>query len=201
MRPAIVCLVSLVLTTAASAADWEKAGGGLFARTNGAVPQSEVRDDQHVELREEVVPTPVEPFAQTIDEIARSHGLDPKLLHALVIVESAYRTSARSAAGARGLSQLMPATAAEEGVKDLRDPQSNLEAGAAYLAAQINRFGDLRMGLAAYNAGPRRVIDARGLPKIAETQAYVATVVDCYLALTAGLSPHSALGCRVRNKD
>jgi soluble lytic murein transglycosylase-like protein len=82
-----------------------------------------------------------------------------------------------SPVGARGLAQLMPGTARELGV-DADDPFANLEGGARYLREQLDRFdGDLEKALAAYNAGPGRVIDANGIPRIRETQVYVASIM------------------------
>ena len=162
----------------AQVVDWSAAGGDLFGT---AVPVKESAEDQAVRL----VP-PRQLFQDAVDEAALSHGLDPKLLHALVVTESGYRPAAVSPAGAGGLTQLMPATAAALGVADRFDPAENLRGGAAYLAQQLMRFGDVRLALAAYNAGPARVARHGGVPDIAETRAYVATVIDCYLALTAG---------------
>lgn len=116
----------------------------------------------------------------------------------LVADESAYRADARSPAGAGGLTQLMPGTALELGVADRFDPVENLRGGADYLARQIRRFGDLRLALAAYNAGPARVARLGRVPDIAETRSYVATVVDCYLALTAGQGVVNSSQCRPR---
>ena len=107
-------------------------------------------------------------------------------------------SDALSPVGAGGLTQLMPGTALELGVRDRFDPVENLRGGADYLARQIRRFGDLRLALAAYNAGPARVARLGRVPDIAETQAYVATVVDCYLALTAGQGITSSTQCRPR---
>ena len=136
------------------------------------------------------------PFAAEIQAAAGRHGLDPKLLAALVAVESAFKADAVSPAGAVGLAQLMPATAAELGVADRRDPAENLDGGAAYLARQLARFGDVRLALAAYNAGPARVASADGVPDIAETRRYTIDVVDCFLALVAGRPVRSAADCR-----
>ena len=136
------------------------------------------------------------PFAQEIAAAAARHDLDPRLLAALVAVESAFRADAVSPAGAVGLAQLMPATAAELGVADRRDPAANLDGGAAYLARQLARFGDVRLALAAYNAGPARVASAGGVPDIAETRRYTIDVVDCFLALVAGRPVRSAADCR-----
>lgn len=174
--------------------DWTPAGGGIFveepvsaAVEGGAGPA----DEDPV-----VLSGPVQPFAQDVERAARRHGLDAKLLHALVIVESAYQPQACSPAGACGLAQLMPATARELGVVDRFDPASNLDGGADYLARQLRRFGDLRLALAAYNAGPERVARLGRTPDIAETRAYVTAVIDCYLTLAAGQSARSRHDCR-----
>lgn len=106
-----------------------------------------------------------------------------ELFVALVARESAFDPRAVSTAGAQGLAQLMPATAAELGVTDPFDPAENLDAGARYLAAQLQRFGDVALALAAYNAGPERVLSHHGVPPFAETRAYVAAVLS-----TAGLA-------------
>lgn len=172
--------------------DWRAAGGGLFAPPAAAMPTAEAAAEAAR------VPEPVQPLARDIALAARRHGLDPKLLHALVAVESAYRPGAVSPAGAAGLTQLMPATAADLGVSDRTDPAENLRGGADYLARQLVRFGDLRLALAAFNAGPERVARVGRIPANGETEAYVALVVDCYLALTAGRSVRGAQDCRRR---
>ena len=112
--------------------------------------------------------------------VARRHGLDPALLRAVIQAESGWNPAARSPAGAMGLMQLMPATARELGVADPFDPVQNLEAGARYLRQQFDRFGDWRLALAAYNAGPGAVEAHGGLPPFPETQAYVARVLDLW---------------------
>ena len=121
-------------------------------------------------------------WASAIEEAATRHGLEPELLGALVWSESAFDPQAVSSAGAIGLAQLMPGTAAELGV-DPRDPLQHLEGGARYLRQQLDRFGSFELGLAAYNAGPTRVANAGGVPAIAETQAYVRVVLDRYVQL------------------
>jgi len=168
--------------------DWGAAGGDMFGAPS--VVDVVLADERNVRL-----PDLNQPFTEAIAEAAARHGLDVKLLHALVLTESAYRPNAVSHAGAAGLTQLMPATALELGVRDRFDPVENLMGGADYLARQIVRFGDLRLALAAYNAGPGRVARLGRIPEIAETRAYVATVVDCYLALTAGRRLTSSRQC------
>lgn len=116
-------------------------------------------------------------YAQKVHELARRFDLSPALIEALVWQESRWRPDAVSPAGARGLAQLMPGTARELGV-DPQDPFANLEGGARYLRAQLDRFdGDLEKALAAYNAGPGRVERARGIPNIRETRNYVAAIM------------------------
>ena len=113
-----------------------------------------------------------------------------------LIVESAYRPDAVSSAGAQGLAQLMPGTARDLGVADPFDPAQNVAGGGAYVAQMLARYDDVRLALAAYNAGPGRVDRAGGIPAIPETQAYVDSVIDCFLALTAGRTPRRLSECR-----
>ncbi len=137
-----------------------------------------------------------QPLDALISKIAIETGLDPKLLHALVIIESGYNARAVSPVGARGLTQLMPATAAELGVRNVYDSEENLRGGARYLALQIGRFSDVRLALAAYNSGPNRVARLGRVPDISETQNYVRDGIDCYLALTAGRGIRNRSQCR-----
>lgn len=117
-------------------------------------------------------------YAAAVEHIAALNHLSPALLEALVWQESRWQPQARSRAGAMGLAQLMPGTARDLGV-DPRDPYANLAGGARYLRQQLDRFdGDIELALAAYNAGPGRVLRARGVPAIRETQSYVRAVVD-----------------------
>ena len=112
-----------------------------------------------------------------VAELSARFDLSPSLIEAMVWQESRWRHDARSPAGAQGLAQLMPGTARELGV-DPRDPFANLEGGARYLRQQLDRFdGDLEKALAAYNAGPGRVERANGIPRIRETQLYVASIM------------------------
>ncbi len=120
---------------------------------------------------------PARYFAK-VAELSHRFDLSPSLLEALVWQESRWRENAVSPAGARGLAQLMPGTARYLGV-DPDDPAANLEGGARYLREQLDRFdGDLEKALAAYNAGPGRVIRAGGIPNIRETRHYVAGIMD-----------------------
>lgn len=123
------------------------------------------------------LPADGQPYAASIEAAATRHGLEPSLLGALVWTESSFDASAVSPAGAIGLGQLMPGTAAELGV-DPTDPEANVDGAARYLRQQLDRFGDTRLALAAYNAGPGRVAAAGGVPDIPETTNYVARVTQ-----------------------
>jgi len=90
----------------------------------------------------------------------------------------------------------LPQPLRELGVRDRFDPAENLLGGADYLARQLARFGDVRLALAAYNSGPARVARLGRVPSIPETEQYVATVVECFLALTAGRDVRSSQTCR-----
>ena len=116
-------------------------------------------------------------YRAAVEQLAARFDLSPALIEALVWQESRWRENAVSPVGARGLAQLMPGTARELGVNP-DDPLANLEGGARYLRQQLDRFdGDLEKALAAYNAGPGRVEKAGGIPRIRETQVYVAAVM------------------------
>lgn len=125
-------------------------------------------------------------YARMVQTAAAAANISPALLAALVWQESRWNANAVSPKGAIGLAQLMPGTARDLGV-DPRNPMANLLGGARYLRQMLNRFnGNLENALAAYNAGPKRVQDARGVPAIRETQAYVRSVVQRASAMGAG---------------
>ena len=116
-------------------------------------------------------------YGAKVQELAARYDLSPALIEAVVWQESRWQAAARSPVGARGLAQLMPGTAQSLGV-DPDDPLANLEGGARYLRYLLDRFnGDIEKALAAYNAGPGRVEQAGGVPRIRETQNYVAAVM------------------------
>lgn len=135
------------------------------------VPESAVA---HTHMSGAAVPAA---FRAKVAELAARFDLSPALIEALVWQESRWRPGAVSPVGARGLAQLMPGTARELRV-DANDPFANLEGGARYLRAQLDRFGgDVEKALAAYNAGPGRVIKSGGIPRIRETQLYVSAIM------------------------
>jgi len=112
----------------------------------------------------------------------RRYHVDPDLIRAMVAVESDFDMSAVSPKGAEGLMQIMPGTGRDLGLLNPFDGSQNLEAGIRYFKSLLDAFGDIRLALAAYNAGPARVTKTGGVPDIPETRAYV----DRVLALYAG---------------
>lgn len=120
-------------------------------------------------------------LTSVIQEASRTHGVDPRLVAAVVRRESAWRENAVSRVGACGLMQLMPATARYLGVNNIFDARENIFGGTRYLRTLLDTFnGDLDLALAAYNAGPGAVAKYRGIPPYRETRAYVAAVRGTY---------------------
>jgi soluble lytic murein transglycosylase-like protein len=116
-----------------------------------------------------------------IDQAAAKHGVDANLVRALVKVESNFNPNAVSNKGAMGLMQLMPRTASGLSVSNPFDPQQNVDAGVRHLKQLLNDFGgDVRLSLAAYNAGEGAVTRNGGVPHYAETQNYVKRITDLY---------------------
>ena len=129
------------------------------------------------------------PYDAQITAAATKYGIDPALLKGLIRQESNFNPSARSGAGAQGLTQLMPGTAASLGVTDASDPAQAIDGGAKYLKQQLDRFGgDASKALAAYNAGPGAVAKYGGVPPYAETQNYVQKVLG-YAAQYGAAAP------------
>ena len=114
-------------------------------------------------------------------ETARSLQVDPRLVDAVIQVESGYNTRARSPKGALGLMQLIPATASRFGVSNAFDPADNLRGGVSYLGHLLTRFGgNVPLSLAAYNAGEGAVLKEGGIPSFPETREYVRKVAAAY---------------------
>jgi membrane-bound lytic murein transglycosylase B len=116
-----------------------------------------------------------------IDEAAARHNVDPSLVRSVIKVESNFNPNAVSRKGAMGLMQLMPATARSLNVSNPFDPQQNVDAGVRHLKRLLDNYGgDVRLSLAAYNAGAGAVARSAGIPRFAETRNYVRRITDLY---------------------
>lgn len=139
-----------------------------------------------IEIETETIPADI-PLSGDCDldwiifHAGEREGVDPRFIHAVIQQESKYDADATSPAGARGLMQLMPATAKRFHCDDVKDKQCNVEAGTKYLAWLLKRFnGDVKLALAGYNAGEGSVDKYQGVPPYAETQNYVNKIVANY---------------------
>ena len=121
-------------------------------------------------------------YSSIIDAASKTHGVDGALVHAVITAESGYNAAAVSKAGARGLMQLMPDTAARYGVRNIHDPRENINGGVRYLRDLIAMFnGNIELAVAAYNAGENAVIrHGNRIPPYAETVHYVPKVLGFY---------------------
>ena len=139
-----------------------------------------------IEPEEVFTPAPVKPavkppYRELVEAAAARYKVDADLITSVIAVESNFDPKAKSRRDARGLMQLLPETAARLGVKDIYDPQENIDAGTRYLRDLLQKYGnDLVLALAAYNAGPERVQQYGRVPPFAETISYVRRVKHGY---------------------
>ena len=120
-------------------------------------------------------------FQPIVLKAANRHKVDPAMVMAIIMAESSYNPKAISKKGAKGLMQLMPTTARSLGVKDIFNPEHNINAGVRYFKKLLNQFdGDVELALAAYNAGSRKVTEHRGIPPFRATKYYIKKVIKYY---------------------
>lgn len=132
---------------------------------------------------------------------AADYEVDPALIEAIIANESGFDLNATSSAGARGLMQLMPETAAGLGVTNAYDAAQNVRGGTRYLRSLLDRFGNVELAIAAYNAGPDAVRRHGGVPPYEQTRSYVRKVLASYgrrsqvgnLATNAGSQPDGTI--------
>ena len=178
-----------------------KSDDGTITFTNRPEKYQHRNDYVEVVVRYERIPLPPEyrptprsqPKVITDDNLrsivgryARIYNLDEALIYAVIRAESNFDPNAVSHAGARGLMQLMPGTAAEMGVTGIFDPTQNIAGGTQYLSRMLEIFKDKRLALAAYNAGPENVRRHDGVPPFKETQNYIKTVLSYEQAYQSG---------------
>jgi len=120
-------------------------------------------------------------FHPIILQVASRHDIDPALVKAIIMAESGYNPNAVSKRGAKGLMQLMPSTAEALGVEDAFNPEQNISGGVRYFKLLVNRFdGDVKLALAAYNAGSKIVRHYQGVPPFKSTHYYIEKVFRYY---------------------
>ncbi|MGA8182900.1 MAG: lytic transglycosylase domain-containing protein [Terriglobia bacterium] len=161
-------------------------GGDLYVNAHSP-------DTQSASTRAESVATSTARIDSIIDRVSSHYQVDPKLVHAMIRVESNYDPSAVSSKGAMGLMQLIPATAHRFGVQNPFDPGQNVQGGVSYLKYLLHLFGgNLPLSLAAYNAGEQRVIRSGGVPAIPETEHYVRAITHLYHSKNVGSAATAA---------
>lgn len=157
---------------------------GLTLYANNEDP-SPLIDDVSVHQVEEVsnITKSTEPaYYKAIKDASTKYALDPKLIATIIYIESGGNVKAISRKGAKGLMQLTPIVYKHYGVDDPFDIDQNIHVGTAYFALLLDKFdGNVEHALAAYNCGPTRVIEYKGLPPIKETQVYVERIMNYYL--------------------
>jgi soluble lytic murein transglycosylase-like protein len=162
----------------------------LFARRNARTPienlerppregeESPLLGDLPADATDESTPEGRELYESIIAEAAAMHGVDEDLVRAVIQTESGFDPKAESRVGAKGLMQMMPATAKRMGVDDPFDPRENIMGGVKYLRLLLDKFkGNVPLALAGYNAGPRKVAKFKGIPPYKETRGYVKKVL------------------------
>jgi len=160
------------------------------------VPLSDIVAIEPEEVFEPMVVEPLNdktPFEKLIRAAAERYGMDADLIHCVVAVESNFNPKAISPKKASGLMQLLPQTAARYGVKNIFDPEENINAGTRYLKELLGKYHNLTLALAAYNAGPERVDQyGRRVPPYLETMKYVQRIAKSYAKVKNDATPKQA---------
>ncbi|MFQ5692008.1 MAG: lytic transglycosylase domain-containing protein [Nitrospinota bacterium] len=184
-RAVIVLLILLGLSPLLFQAGGSATPYMLTTRAEPTVVEPTLPDLLEPFLDEDVANERILSPEEEIREIARRtalrYGVDPALIQSMISVESSFDSSALSPKGAMGVMQLMPDTAQEMGVHDPYDVHQNIDGGVRYLKKLLRRYrGNIRLALAAYNAGPNKIRRHRGIPPYRETRKYVRKVISRY---------------------
>jgi len=175
---ALVCLIPSLVSAEGILVRLDAAGKKVFYNIP---PKTRILPDGTLESVAVYYSRQAENYVEMIRDVCSQYGVDSELVRALIQVESAYNYRAVSPKGARGLMQLMPATANRYGVQESFDPRQNVEGGVKYLKDLLQLFNsDLRLVLAAYNAGEHVVSKINDIPNYTETQNYVRKVLALY---------------------
>ena len=151
----------------------------LHTAAVSGIDTSQIADQREASAEATVESDPL--FRSIIQEASHRYEVEPELIHAIIMAESSYNPKAVSRKGARGLMQLMPSTAKALGVKDSFNPEHNIDGGVRYFRQLLDRFGgDVKMALAAYNAGIRKVREYKGVPPFKSTRYYINRVFSYY---------------------
>lgn len=158
-------------------------GLGDISKLTATNPINDISNiSNNIEISNVASNAPKSQIIAMIDKVAKKHGVDEKLVRAVVRQESGFNPNATSHCGAMGLMQLMPATAKGLGVTDPYNPVQNVEGGVKYLKNLLNKYnGNVILALAAYNAGSGAVAKYNGVPPYKETQNYVKSIMANYL--------------------
>jgi soluble lytic murein transglycosylase-like protein len=181
-RPLSVCALAALAALGAMAPAALSAGETkILIREDGVkVIMNEPSAAKQRRFADRLMPIPFTAMSEAIAVHATNRDLDPKLVRAVIQVESGYNVEALSNKGAMGLMQLMPGTAKLVGVSDPWDFDENIKGGTTYLKQQLDRFSDIELALAAYNAGPEAVQRHGGIPPYAETREYVRRILKLF---------------------
>lgn len=177
MMPKLVCFSSTIKSTATPFQEQRfKVGIPLDTGEKNTVEAEPADNDE-----QDATSKPNALFHPIISRAAKQYQIDPDLVRAIIFAESGYNPKAVSKKGAMGLMQLMPGTAKAMGVEDCFDPEHNIFGGVKYFKKLYNQFdGDVKLALAAYNAGSRRVREFNGVPPFKATEHYIQKVMKHY---------------------
>lgn len=182
VRPTICFLIGILIVLAARSGNADiyryQDENGVWHYTN---INSDIRYKLYIKTFPEKPTAFIEKYGSIIEQASQRFNLEPSLIKAVIKAESDFDHEATSEKGAQGLMQLMPETADEMAVDDPYNPEENIFGGARYLSSLMGRFNnDLKLALAAYNAGPEKVDTYNGVPPYAETENFIQKVLDFY---------------------
>jgi len=177
IRTILIGLCCLLYVSATSHADIYK-----YVDENGVAYYTNAPNDKNYKkiITEKKDVASSRDYSQIIHNMSSKYDVEPSLIRAIITVESNWNYNAVSNKGAMGLMQLMPSTAKDMDVSNPFNPEENIEGGTRYLRFLLDKFNDLPLALAAYNAGPRTVEYYKGMPTITETERYVKKVLSIY---------------------